>query len=162
MQSETDLGWCSEGTYVSYHGCLECTTGHFCPGNVSAPHKCPPGTFNFYTGRSSIGDCKPCSHGLISSEDRADCRPCPAGFSCHPGNSTLSACPKGQHSPEGVVLCLACPIGSVCPSGHPQKCDPGGEPDSERTGCVDCPPGFYSTPCTVRCVKCPSGPLPPL
>ncbi|CAG6003426.1 unnamed protein product, partial [Menidia menidia] len=29
-----------------------------CPGNISAPNRCPAGTFNLYTGKSSVSDCK--------------------------------------------------------------------------------------------------------
>lgn len=29
-----------------------------CPGNISAPKRCPAGTFNLYTAKSSITDCK--------------------------------------------------------------------------------------------------------
>ncbi|XP_033971267.1 zonadhesin-like [Trematomus bernacchii] len=148
---------CPEGKYFSNDLCLECPSGHFCPGNVSAPQRCPAGTFNLYTGKSRISDCKPCFPGLISSEYRVDCRLCPAGFSCDPVNGTLSLCPPGQHSPEGVLQCLTCPVDSVCTSGFPIRCWPGKEPNVDHTVCNDCPPGLYSTICTIQCIQCPAG-----
>ncbi|KAI4815467.1 hypothetical protein KUCAC02_005611 [Chaenocephalus aceratus] len=148
---------CPEGKYFSNDLCLECPSGHFCPGNVSAPQRCPAGTFNLYMGKSRISDCKPCFPGLISSEDRVDCRLCPAGFSCDPVNGTLSLCPPGQHSPEGVLQCLTCPVDSVCTSGFPIRCWPGKEPNVDHTVCNDCPPGLYSTICTIQCIQCPAG-----
>ncbi|XP_060901721.1 signal peptide, CUB and EGF-like domain-containing protein 3 [Labrus mixtus] len=155
--NETDIKLCPEGKYFSHQICLECSPGHFCPGNVSAPHRCPVGTFNPYTGRSSISDCKPCFPGLISSEDRVDCSLCPAGFTCDPTLGTLSLCPPGQHSPEGVLQCLTCPVDSICTSGFPLKCGPGKEPSADQTVCNECSPGFYSTMCTIQCLQCPEG-----
>ncbi|KAK5868621.1 hypothetical protein PBY51_009620 [Eleginops maclovinus] len=153
----TDTDRCPEGKYFSHKLCLECPSGHFCPGNVSAPHRCPAGTFNLYTEKSGISDCKPCFPGLISSVDRVDCRLCPAGFSCDPFNGTLYLCPPGQHSPEGVLQCLTCPVDSVCTSGFPSRCWPGKEPNADHTVCNDCPPGLYSTICTIQCIQCPAG-----
>ncbi|XP_056906306.1 multiple epidermal growth factor-like domains protein 11 [Takifugu flavidus] len=152
-----DVDVCPEGKYFSHQFCLECPSGHYCPGKASAPRRCPPGTFNLHTGKSTLGDCKPCFPGLISSEDKVDCRLCPAGFQCDPATGTLSLCPSGQYSPEGVLKCLSCPVDSVCPSGFPIKCGPGKEPNIEKTSCNDCLPGFYSTVCTIQCLECPAG-----
>ncbi|XP_038155551.1 uncharacterized protein LOC119792815 [Cyprinodon tularosa] len=148
---------CPEGKYFTRQLCLDCPSGHFCPGNVSAPNRCPAGTFNLYTGKSSMNDCKPCFSGLISSEDRVDCRLCPAGFSCDLANGTLYLCPAGQHSPEGVLQCLTCPFDSVCTFGLPYKCGPGKEPNMNHSECIECFPGFYSSVCPVRCQQCPAG-----
>ncbi|XP_014845642.1 PREDICTED: uncharacterized protein LOC106919650 isoform X3 [Poecilia mexicana] len=157
LSDEVYVGVCPEGKYFNQQLCLDCPSGHFCPGNVSAPNRCPAGTFNLYTGKTSIDDCKPCIPGLISSEDRVDCRLCPAGFSCDVTNGTLYLCPAGQHSPEGVLQCLTCPFDSVCKFGLPYKCAPGKEPDVDHTECIDCFPGFYSTVCTALCLQCPAG-----
>ncbi|MEQ2279189.1 hypothetical protein AMECASPLE_006848 [Ameca splendens] len=157
LSEEVDFGVCPEGRYFTQQLCLDCPSGHFCAGKVSAPNRCPAGTFNLYTGKSSISDCKPCFPGLISSEDRVDCRLCPAGFSCDAANGTLYLCPAGQHSPEGVLQCLTCPFDSVCTFGLPYKCEPGKEPNVDHTECTDCFPGFYSTVCTAHCLQCPAG-----
>ncbi|KAJ7990480.1 hypothetical protein DPEC_G00300750 [Dallia pectoralis] len=148
---------CAGGTYFSAGLCVECPSGYFCPGNVSAPKRCPAGSYNHFTGRSIIEDCKPCLLGLISREDRVDCSLCPAGFLCDPANGTLEPCPPGQHSPEGHLQCLPCPYGSVCPNGHIQKCEPGEEPDPTKTACTDCSVGSYSSVCVVQCRPCPAG-----
>nr|XP_043888260.1 neurogenic locus notch homolog protein 4-like [Solea senegalensis] len=73
-----------------------------CLGNVSAPQRCPPGTFNLYTGKSSISDCKPCFPGLISSEDRVDCRLCPT--LSVPLDSLISV--DLAKSPVKITLCV--------------------------------------------------------
>ncbi|KAM8904697.1 uncharacterized protein AB9W97_008232 isoform 6-T6 [Spinachia spinachia] len=157
LSEDIHIDGCPAGKHLSHQLCLECPSGHFCPGNVSAAHRCPPGTFNLYTGKSSLRDCKPCFPGLISSEDRVDCRLCPAGFSCDLAHWTLSLCLPGQYSPEGVLKCLTCPVDSVCTSGYPTMCGPGKEPNLDHTMCTDCPPGFYSTVCTIKCLQCPAG-----
>ncbi|XP_055369802.1 uncharacterized protein si:ch211-286b4.4 [Betta splendens] len=157
ISENADSYHCEEGKYFSHQLCLECPAGHYCPGNVSAPRRCPAGTFNLYTEKSHISDCKPCLPGLISTEDRVDCRLCPAGFSCDAANGTLSLCPPGEHSPEGLLQCLTCPIDSICTSGFPHKCGPGNEPSANHTVCNACPPGFYSTMCTIQCLQCPAG-----
>ncbi|KAJ8368244.1 hypothetical protein SKAU_G00082720 [Synaphobranchus kaupii] len=119
--SEHCLVTCSQGFYFSSGLCAECPVGYYCPGNVSAPRKCPVGTYNYHTRREGIQDCQPCPPSSISSEDGASCRPCPAGMSCDLTTGTIMPCAPGQHSPEGLTTCLPCPSGSTCPDGHQRK-----------------------------------------
>ncbi|KAL2085398.1 hypothetical protein ACEWY4_018718 [Coilia grayii] len=148
---------CPAGSYFSSGLCVECFAGYYCLGNLTAPRRCPPGTYNLYPGKDSMEDCQPCALGLISSDNGVDCRLCPFGYACDPVNDTLSLCPSGTFSPEGHSSCLPCPAGLICQDGHQSRCGPGQEPNAEQTECVPCPAGSYSLPLTSHCLPCPIG-----
>ncbi|KAI4904543.1 hypothetical protein NFI96_029611 [Prochilodus magdalenae] len=95
-----------------------------------------------------------CPPGLFSTEDGVDCRLCPTGFSC---DGDLTACQSGQYSPEGHLQCLPCPFGYVCLNGFQIKCEPGEEPNLNRTKCTECDKGSYSTLYSGQCELCPAG-----
>ncbi|XP_072885876.1 uncharacterized protein [Hemitrygon akajei] len=154
---------CAKGHYYTLGNCIECPAGFYCPGGVSSPKPCYPGTANYFPGENDITDCKACPDGYISAASSVACRPCPAGSSCDPKEGTLVACDPGSWSPEGVLSCLPCMEGYICPDGNlPQKCPPGSEPNSDHSSCVDCQTGYFSRESDLKCYPCPTGFLCPV
>ncbi|KAM7413317.1 hypothetical protein PAMA_020621 [Pampus argenteus] len=130
ISEETNLDQCPEGTFFSHQLCLECPSGHFCPGNVYAPRRCPTGTFNLYTGKSSVSDCK-CGPGKEPNLDHSGCNDCPLGF----------------YSTVCTIQCLQCPAGHYCVGGVAVPCPAGTYGPKEGLqrlkDCTICPAGFY-------------------
>ncbi|XP_028816912.1 multiple epidermal growth factor-like domains protein 6 [Denticeps clupeoides] len=148
---------CPGGSYVSSGICLECPAGHFCIGNVTAPRRCPVGTYNIHPGKGNFLDCQTCPAGLISTLDGVDCKMCPTGYSCNSTTGALTLCKAGRYSPEGHTDCIPCPPGFACSEGFLWKCGPGEEPSAAQSECTSCAAGSYSTVFSSQCHPCPVG-----
>lgn len=102
-----------------------CPLGAFCDSNGNLI-PCPGGTYQNFTGASSISQCLYCPLGSYAGSPgalgAATCAPCPAGtFAPSLGTMTCTNCPAGTY---GTVVgansssaCITCPLGSFCPSG---------------------------------------------
>ncbi|TWW77259.1 hypothetical protein D4764_12G0006490, partial [Takifugu flavidus] len=139
-----DVDVCPEGKYFSHQFCLECPSGHYCPGKASAPRRCPPGTFNLHTGKSTLGDCK-CGPGKEPNIEKTSCNDCLPGF----------------YSTVCTIQCLECPAAPrwsqpAIRSSQTIICRPGTYKDiKEGMTCVICPAGHYCVGGVA--IPCPAG-----
>ena len=160
-----------------------CPKGYYCPSGSSVPIPCPIGTFNRYTGKSSLSDCVICTRGyycaLIASFEETGI--CKAGFFCVEGSTTDTPddglCPLGSYCPDGSYQSISCPIGYygnfmglsscfVCPSGFtcqggtakPIICTEGYYCPEESSVEIPCASNSYN-PFKGQsvCIGCPAG-----
>ena len=91
---------------------------------------CPPGAYQDQTGQSKI------LSDVDSNQEVDECKLC------------------SENCPDGGDGCFSTSYGA---GGNDEciSCDPGQEPHSSGTYCVDCNPGYYET--GGRCDKCPAG-----
>ncbi|XDV32364.1 hypothetical protein PO909_003211 [Leuciscus waleckii] len=146
-----------------------------CPGNVSAPRKCPTGMFNPYTGKSSIQDCQcgpgeepnfnqtecvDCAEGYYSTLCSAQCHLCPTGSHCpYKKMSAPLPCPVGHYSyMPGQTECKKCNGSSVYRSTVTPVWSRGQSHLGQRSRqLISCPPGTYRDGERSDCVVCPAG-----
>jgi hypothetical protein len=155
--------YCPGGTGIP----IVCPAGSYCPstggshgshgsrgsgghgGGLTAPIKCPGGTYGSSGGATTAA----CSG------------PCMAGYVCPPGSTsaTVVDCPRGYYCPTGSAAGIVCPAGSYCPVGSVDKqlCPPNTyNPLGEQTdifACQPCPGGRVCLRGTVNPTICPVG-----
>ena len=107
---------CPAGTYQPGYGditeCLPCPTGNYCPNQrMSAPIKCPKGTWQSLKGSVSCFDCDAGWYCFkVEQEGRF---PCQAGYYCPPKTIDPIPCEKGTYSnDQHFTSCWPCPAGS--------------------------------------------------
>ena len=110
-----------------------CSTGHYCPENVSVETPCDPGYYNDLEGMWDASHCMKCDPGKYCGSGTTTPQNCDQGYYC-----TIQATTATQNQ---------CPIGSYCPAGsdYPIECDPGKYCATAglHTPTGDCDPGHY-------------------
>jgi hypothetical protein len=163
LKMPCDSGYyCPGGTGVP----ILCPPGSYCPSTrgsdgsrgsrgsyggagLTAPIKCPGGTYGSSGGATTAA----CSGA------------CMAGYVCPPGSTsaTVVDCPRGYYCPTGSAAGIPCPPGSYCPVGSADKqlCPPNTyNPLGQQTdifACQPCPGGRVCLRGTVNPTMCPIG-----
>ena len=141
--------WCNFAlSTLSAHTPQLCPSGYYCNKTTEMPEAtpCPPGTFSYVMGLSSVTECQLCEPGKYCPAPAATNATdyCPAGVYCE----------YGAASSNGTVGELG-GSGGICPAGHwcgfatvvPERCTNGTyNPNTGSTSmdaCLACTPGFY-------------------
>lgn len=136
LGNENPYGFCKEGYYCQggaasmapnqshprYPLNGPCPAGHYCPEGISAPEKCPKGTFRNTTGARNSGDCLPCTPGHYCADGGLE-QPtglCAEGWYCPSGHLSSVPTPDnftcfvGHYCPNGTAWPLPCETGKLC------------------------------------------------
>ncbi|KFH05729.1 GCC2 and GCC3 domain-containing protein [Toxoplasma gondii VAND] len=161
---------CNAGTSDLADDGLLCPAGYYCPEGTKDPVPCMPGTYNAFTGGTSVDSCLPCPAGFFCSSE-GTARPtttCPAGYYCPAGSMSPVICPPSSYCPLQSSAPKACAkAGFYCPLGtpSPEPCPSGAVCVVGATEPALCPKGTYlppSAPGVVggseqECITCPLG-----
>lgn len=149
--------YCPSGSFTQ----TECPPGFFCDEiKMSSPKPCPSGTYNPYSGKTSINDCQICPPGTYCNQNisASSAIPCPAEFYCPAGTISLSTpCPPGYYCPFSAQNKLLCPPGSYCPisSSVPFPCPIGSYcPEGSNKG-IPCKGGYQCPFGSIEAKICP-------
>lgn len=149
--------WCDAGSQPSDDQllCMPCGRGQ--SSSIGrACETCGNGTFATKTGSVS---CDTCEAGKTSNSDNTGCEKCDPGEAPNVWRNNCTECGSGTFSSSGES-CAECPApfriiiddetgGRIgC-----EKCDPGQEPNPDRTDCLPCAGTTYSS-FGVECTAC--------
>ena len=98
---------------------ISCPNGSYCPEGTPWPIRCPPGTYQPHTGKTSLSECMSCDPGMYCGSSGLDAvtGPCMEGFFCIENASTSeprdggsgNICPAGHYCPGQTSVPIRCP-----------------------------------------------------
>lgn len=190
-QGSTAATACPSGytsTFLSAN-CTICPAGSYCT-NATVITACPAGTYQNFTGQTSVSACTACPVGqystTVGSSSPVNCIYCPAGqystvfgaasstvcTNCLPGSTSdptrtfCTPCTPGTANPTPGGLCSSCAAGQYANSFGALKCVacPAGQfnPNTTATYCQACLPGTYQNAVgQPACIDCLAGTFQP-
>ena len=142
-----------------------CREGTYCPEGSPAERQCPPGSYQPYSQRTSLKDCKHTKPGTYAAAGSPQPKNCSEGTAQPLGNQGLcDQCAAGRfQAREGATACDACQPGFYCPLGasEARPCSAGtytvATDLSSVDDCTPCPQGYFCergthvpTPCPMK------------
>jgi hypothetical protein len=148
----------------------DCQPGHYCVSGVRYP--CPSGTFNPYSGKSSVKDCRKCKRGWYCKSGSRESKQFPCGGIdryCEEGSSEPLYVSVGHYTTGGEAYNhnrinhrtnqMICPVGHYCDDGAKFPCPRGRYGNQEglmHELCSGfCPAGSYCPEGTDEPIPCP-------
>lgn len=142
-----------------------CEKGFYCPSNsvytsgtlYYEPYRCPMGTYNAFSGKSSLSDCIACPAGKYCGAEALEAvsGDCAAGFYCatlspfekpafDDASNNYGKCPAGYHCVASTSVPTACAAGKYSAMTKLE----------DNTNCKPCEPGHY---CATAGLSSPTG-----